>query len=862
MVAWREILLEVNVPTDQSLWKKSGYGKTKTPEVVELQKWLNANGYNAGAEDGVYGKGTANAVRAFQKKSGLGVDGDAGPATLKAMQGAGNQPQAQPQAQTPAQTGVDGPADATAASKPSDASDPPEAAFGAGQQPASTTQTQPQATQTQPQAANTAATANDKDGTTKTTPAPATTQGADGPADATAQAGASDATAPPQQPAKSQTPVAAPKVSDEKFIQKGGDTTNFNVAKMKAKYPTPYVDIPQQDGTVIRGYGNPKDLEAYMQGDGKRTGAKIVGGKQPAAQPQDNTTATDAKPAGEETPKADTTKAPDTKPGEETPKTDTTTGGEQTGANRVLDVNGKKMTQNEIAKRMNELIRKAQASAQTAGIDFTSSIARMLHEALSQAELQELQALVDAVKNDKYFSSLMKSKKINAGLIAAGVKNVPGASTAPSQSQTKGGEENTGSKYTKDGKPVSRDEYEKTFGKDVSGRYNDYERIMNQIKELPRQAEDEKRKWTQAALDNPDSPYYSGVPTEEEDPEYPKELKAIDDKYKAQGDKLKAKADKLASDPDVKKMIDQGGDPFYKAMEKDDDAFDKLLDKEDDFWDDDKDLGVTKDKKVVKKGNKTTTTTSSSTSTVTRTGGSSTTTSTSGGGSVTRFAKVMKDGPDTKKLKAERKELRKKERAFVKQWRKDNPDADRFDVLDTPEYKEIEAELDSYEGMDGKIAKSKVMKHPGGEIRNGKLTYFNPKGGKPMKWDGEQYKPRNESIDNEHSRLVELAGIKTQPEIDYDIVDDAHVHMRNDKDFYRTKYFPSMCKMATLSKGSKSYDPKLIIMPLVNDGINSYCKKYNIAKMPDEVFKQDHRKALYDKIYSEEMKEIEKGEYV
>ena len=68
MVAWKEILLEVNVPTDQSLWKKSGYGKNKSPEVVELQKWLNANGYNAGAEDGVYGTGTANAVRAFQKK--------------------------------------------------------------------------------------------------------------------------------------------------------------------------------------------------------------------------------------------------------------------------------------------------------------------------------------------------------------------------------------------------------------------------------------------------------------------------------------------------------------------------------------------------------------------------------------------------------------------------------------------------------------------------------------------------------------------------------------------------------------------------------------------------------------------------
>ena len=839
MVAWKEILVEVNVPTDQSLWKKSGYGKNKLPEVVELQKWLNANGYNAGAEDGVYGKGTANAVRAFQQKAGIGVDGDAGPNTLKAMQSAGGgqtptPTQGQAQQNNP-NAGVDGPADATAQAGASDATTPATttpgdkqagaAAQGGGQGGA-------------PQ--NTGATKPDTGTPAKAIPKPDTVTKAKG-------AAPTDTTQTQAKPGK------------EFMVMPNGNRGNFNIDRKK-----PYVDTTEK-GVLTRTYGDPEQLKKLFP-QGKIQGA---GGTQ---QPQDNTTATDAKPAGEEKPKTDTTTGAEEKPktdtttgAEEKPKTDTTKGSEETGANRVLDVNGKKMTQNEIAKRMNELIRKAKASAQTAGIDFTSSIAKMLHEALSQAELQELQALVDAVKNDKYFASLMKSKKINAGLIAAGVKNIPGASTAPSQSQTKGGEENTGSKYTKDGKPVSRDEYEKTFGKDVSGRYNDYERIMNQIKALPRQAEDEKRKWTQAALDNPDSPYYSGVPTEEEDPEYPKELKAIDDKYKAQGDKLKAQADKLASDPDVKKMIDQGGDPFYKAMEKDDDAFDKLLDKEDDFWDDDKDLGVTKDKKVVKKGNKTTTTTSSSTRTVTRTGGSSTKTTTSGGGSVTRFAKVMKDGPDTKKLKAERKELRKKERAFVKQWRKDNPDADRFDVLDTPEYKEIEAELDSYEGMDGKIAKSKVMKHPGGEIRNGKLTYFNPKGGKPMKWDGEQYEIPDKFKDNvdrsEHNRLLELAGIKQEQELNYDIVDDAHVHMRNDKDFYRQEYFPTMNKMASLHRGSKSFDPKLVVMPMINRGINSYCKKYNIAKMPDEVFKQDHRNALFDKIYSEEIKEIEKGEY-
>jgi peptidoglycan hydrolase-like protein with peptidoglycan-binding domain len=75
----------------------------------------------------------------------------------------------------------------------------------------------------------------------------------------------------------------APKVSAERFIQKGGSTTDFNVSKMKAKYPKPYVDIPQKDGTVIRGYGAPADLELYIKADGKRFGAKIIGKAAPSA---------------------------------------------------------------------------------------------------------------------------------------------------------------------------------------------------------------------------------------------------------------------------------------------------------------------------------------------------------------------------------------------------------------------------------------------------------------------------------------------------------------------------------------------------------------------------------------------------
>jgi len=73
----------------------------------------------------------------------------------------------------------------------------------------------------------------------------------------------------------------APKVSKETFIQmapnRPADIANMNVSQMKAKYPTPYVDIPNKDGTVTRGYGPLKNLQDFVANKGKRLNAKIVG---------------------------------------------------------------------------------------------------------------------------------------------------------------------------------------------------------------------------------------------------------------------------------------------------------------------------------------------------------------------------------------------------------------------------------------------------------------------------------------------------------------------------------------------------------------------------------------------------------
>ena len=54
-------------------------------EVKELQRRLKNWGYYSGAVDGIYGKGTVEAVKKFQKKNGLTADGVARIATYRAL---------------------------------------------------------------------------------------------------------------------------------------------------------------------------------------------------------------------------------------------------------------------------------------------------------------------------------------------------------------------------------------------------------------------------------------------------------------------------------------------------------------------------------------------------------------------------------------------------------------------------------------------------------------------------------------------------------------------------------------------------------------------------------------------------------
>lgn len=81
LLAILTFFLFVDGETVQALSKYGSRGSEVTQIQTKLKRW----GYYQGNVDGIYGSQTLAAVKYFQRKNGLSVDGIAGPATLKAM---------------------------------------------------------------------------------------------------------------------------------------------------------------------------------------------------------------------------------------------------------------------------------------------------------------------------------------------------------------------------------------------------------------------------------------------------------------------------------------------------------------------------------------------------------------------------------------------------------------------------------------------------------------------------------------------------------------------------------------------------------------------------------------------------------
>lgn len=75
------VLVALSPAVEAASYKKGSSGAVVTQIQTKLKSW----GYYTGTVDGIYGSGTERAVRAFQQKNGLTVDGKAGDQTLAAM---------------------------------------------------------------------------------------------------------------------------------------------------------------------------------------------------------------------------------------------------------------------------------------------------------------------------------------------------------------------------------------------------------------------------------------------------------------------------------------------------------------------------------------------------------------------------------------------------------------------------------------------------------------------------------------------------------------------------------------------------------------------------------------------------------
>ena len=77
-------IFALNQENEEVLEVLSKYG-SRGDEVRQIQTKLKRWGYYNGNVDGIFGTQTLEAVKYFQRKNGLKLDGIAGPDTLKAM---------------------------------------------------------------------------------------------------------------------------------------------------------------------------------------------------------------------------------------------------------------------------------------------------------------------------------------------------------------------------------------------------------------------------------------------------------------------------------------------------------------------------------------------------------------------------------------------------------------------------------------------------------------------------------------------------------------------------------------------------------------------------------------------------------
>lgn len=116
---------------------------------------------------------------------------------------------------------------------------------------------------------------------------------------------------------------------------------------------------------------------------------------------------------------------------------------------------------------------------------------------------------------------------------------------------------------------------------------------------------------------------------------------------------------------------------------------------------------------------------------------------------------------------------------------------------------------------------------------------------------------------NDPNAKVEEALMKPSVEFGptFDIVDDLHIYMRNNKDMYRSQYFPMLCNMQKAIQANEKISVKKLMMPTIRACGDAYNREYKLANTMEDLMTLEQARELAKKIYDEEMPLIRKGAY-
>jgi len=100
----------------------------------------------------------------------------------------------------------------------------------------------------------------------------------------------------------------------------------------------------------------------------------------------------------------------------------------------------------------------------------------------------------------------------------------------------------------------------------------------------------------------------------------------------------------------------------------------------------------------------------------------------------------------------------------------------------------------------------------------------------------------------------------TNDNLPYDVVDDVSVYMRNDPMFYRKKLFPAIMRMKDMHSKGKNVDATDALGDVCDEAMGRYCSKFKLGSK-ENIFKDEDRGLLINKVFGEEMKMIKDGQY-